>query len=193
MRSFIAFANQYFKRDITIDDVVWSFSGVRPLNDDGTKIATAATRGYTLNVDTDGGAPILDIFGGKIITYRRLAQSALSKISLYFDDIRADWTAGAPLLGGGFPADGVATLIAELQQSHPFLDDRWAKRLVRACSSEARDVIAHANSVVDLGQDFGATLTEAEVIWLMDHGSWIMNLPVAAKISCGAAISLAFV
>jgi glycerol-3-phosphate dehydrogenase len=165
----ITFANQYFKRDITVDDVVSRYSGVRPLYDDGAKSATAATRDYTLKVDTDGGAPILNIFGGKITTYRRLAQSALSKISPYFENVPADWTAGVPLPGGDFPVDGVATLISNLKQANPFLDDRWAKRLVRAYGTEAQEVIANAKSAPDLGENFGATLTEAEVIWLMEH------------------------
>ncbi|WP_083903199.1 glycerol-3-phosphate dehydrogenase [Octadecabacter antarcticus] len=165
----ISFANQYFKRDITADDVVWRYSGVRPLYDDGAKSATAATRDYTLKVDTDGGAPILNIFGGKITTYRRLAQSALGMISPFFEDVSADWTASVPLPGGDFPVDGVATLIADLKQANPLLDDPWAKRLVRAYGTDAKNVTTNAKSAADLGQDFGASLTEAEVTWLMDH------------------------
>ncbi|MGJ8625115.1 MAG: glycerol-3-phosphate dehydrogenase, partial [Yoonia sp.] len=164
----VAFANQYFKRDITADDVVWRYSGVRPLYDDGASSATAATRDYTLKVDADGGAPILNIFGGKITTYRRLAQSALGKIRPYFSDFSDDWTAGVALPGGDFPVDGVDTLIADLKRSYSFLDDRWAKRLVRAYGTEAQMIIGSAKTAADLGQDFGATLTEAEVIWLMD-------------------------
>ncbi len=165
----VAFANEYFKRDITKDDVVWRYSGVRPLYDDGASSATAATRDYTLKVDADGGAPILNIFGGKITTYRRLAEGALAKISPYFDDVSDDWTAGVALPGGDFPVDGVETLIADLRRDFAFLDDRWAKRLVRAYGTEARDILGAATTPGDLGQDFGATLSEAEVIWLMDR------------------------
>lgn len=165
----VAFANQYFKRDITADDVVWRYSGVRPLYDDGASSATAATRDYTLKVDTNGGAPILNIFGGKITTYRRLAQSALAKINPFFDDVGEDWTAGVPLPGGDFPVDGVDALIAGLSATYPFLSHTWAKRLVRAYGTEARNILADAKTADDLGADFGATLTEAEVIWLMDR------------------------
>ena len=101
----IAFANGYFKYDITVDDVVWSYSGVRPLYDDVAGSATAATRDYTLKVDTDGGAPILNIFGGKITTYRRLAEKALAKISPFFESVPDDWTAGVALPGGDFPVE----------------------------------------------------------------------------------------
>lgn len=164
----VAFANQYFKRDITADDVVWRYSGVRPLYDDGASSATAATRDYTLKVDTDGGAPVLNIFGGKITTYRRLAQSALGMIRPHFDQVNDDWTAGVALPGGDFPVDGVDGLITTLKRSYDFLDDRWAKRLVRAYGTEAQLVLGSAKVAADLGQNFGATLTEAEVIWLMD-------------------------
>jgi len=165
----VAFANQYFKQDITTDDVVWRYSGVRPLHDDGASSASAATRDYTLKVDSSGGAPVLNIFGGKITTYRRLAQSALGKISDYFDDVSGDWTAGVALPGGDFPVDGVETLIRELTESYDFLDTRWAKRLVRAYGTDARTILGQAKTQADLGQDFGATLTEVEVRWLMDH------------------------
>jgi glycerol-3-phosphate dehydrogenase len=165
----VAFANEYFKRDITKDDVVWRYSGVRPLYDDGASSATAATRDYTLKVDADGGAPILNIFGGKITTYRRLAQSALGKISPYFDNVTEDWTAGVALPGGDFPVDGVNDLIAGLIAAYPFLDDRFAKRLVRAYGTDAKVMLGDAKTADDLGADFGATLTETEVIWLMDN------------------------
>lgn len=165
----VAFANQYFKQDITSDDVVWRYSGVRPLYEDGATSATAATRDYTLKVDTNGGAPILNIFGGKITTYRRLAQSALRKISPYFDGVTGDWTAGVALPGGDFSVDGVANLVTGLMADYPFLTDTWALRLVRAYGTEARAVLGNAKSADALGADFGATLTEAEVIWLMDR------------------------
>ena len=164
----VAFANEYFKQDITADDVVWTYSGVRPLYDDGAQSATAATRDYTLKVDTNGGAPILNIFGGKITTYRRLAQSALGKIAPFFDEVGGDWTAGVALPGGDFPVDGFDAQVSMLQDAYPFLDDRWAKRLVRAYGTDARHILGEAKAAEDLGQDFGATLTEAEIIWLMD-------------------------
>jgi len=163
----IAFANQYFKRDISAADVVWSYSGVRPLYDDGASSATAATRDYTLKVDDIDGAPVLNIFGGKITTYRRLAEAALDKIAPYFPGLAPKWTAGVALPGGDFAVDGVPALIAGLQAGYPFLTPFWAKRLVRAYGTEARLVLGDAKTAQDLGEDFGATLTAREVSWLM--------------------------
>jgi glycerol-3-phosphate dehydrogenase len=165
----IDFANQYFRKPITRKDVVWSYSGVRPLYDDGASSATAATRDYTLKVDSAGGAPVLNIFGGKITTYRRLAESAMEKIGAHFPDLPGPWTAGIPLPGGDFPVDGVDKLIADLSRDFTFLTPFWARRLVRAYGTEARTVLGTAKTAADLGKDFGATLTAAEVEWLMDH------------------------
>lgn len=163
----IAFANRYFKAPISAEDVVWSYSGVRPLYDDGASSATAATRDYTLRVDAVGGAPVLNIFGGKITTYRRLAESALEKIAVHLPGRGGKWTAGVPLAGGDFPVDGVERLVADLQARHPFLTPGWARRLVRAYGTEAREILGTAASAEALGRDFGATLREAEVVWLM--------------------------
>ncbi|MBD1545503.1 glycerol-3-phosphate dehydrogenase [Roseibium aggregatum] len=164
----VDFANQYFKRNITVDDIVWTYSGVRPLYDDGASSATAATRDYTLKIDDAGGAPLLNVFGGKITTYRRLAEGALEKILRYFPDRKGPWTAGVPLPGGDFPVGDVRTLIARLKTDFPFLNDFWARRLVRAYGTEAWQVLGSATAKEDLGQDFGATLTAREVEWLME-------------------------
>ena len=163
-----AFASRYFRQPVTPADVIWSYSGVRPLYDDGARSATAATRDYVLKVETAAGAPVLNVFGGKITTYRRLAESALAKLSAHLP-MAGKWTAGVPLPGGDFPVDGVATLVAELRARHPFLTPDWALRLVRAYGTEAVQVLAGARSVADLGADFGGTLTGAEVDWLIRH------------------------
>ncbi len=161
-----AFASRYFARPVTPDDVVWSYSGVRPLYNDGAKSATAATRDYVLSLD-DNGAPLLSVFGGKITTYRRLAEAALAKLAPAFPRARGAWTAGAPLPGGDFPHDGVMQLNDMLKREYPFLDARWAARLVRAYGTDALKIMGEARSAADLGRDFGATLTEAELRWLM--------------------------
>jgi glycerol-3-phosphate dehydrogenase len=162
-----AFASQYFARPVTPEDVVWTYSGVRPLYNDGAKSATAATRDYVLSLDRGPGAPLLNVFGGKITTYRRLAESALAKLAPHFPQARGNWTARVPLPGGDFPQDGVAALTARLKADHPFLTDYWAGRLIRAYGTEAWAVLRGARSMSELGRDFGATLTEAEVSWLM--------------------------
>ena len=163
------FANKYFKQTISADDIVWTYSGVRPLYDDGASSATAATRDYTLKVDTDGGAPILNIFGGKITTYRKLAEDAMDKIAPFFPGTPGHWSAGVALPGGDFPVDGVAGLIRKLHADYPFLDDFWARRLVRAYGTDAWDVLGEAKSADDLGEAFGATLTAREIDYLMAH------------------------
>jgi glycerol-3-phosphate dehydrogenase len=161
------FASQYFRQPVTAADVVWAYSGVRPLYDDGASSATAATRDYTLKIDRSTGAPVLNIFGGKITTYRRLAESALEQIGTVLPLAKGKWTAGVPLPGGDFAHDGVAALVADLQRDYPFLTEYWARRLVRAYGTEARAILGTAETASDLGQDFGATLTEAEARWLI--------------------------
>ncbi|MCT4369197.1 glycerol-3-phosphate dehydrogenase [Yangia mangrovi] len=163
----INFANQYFAQSISAEDVVWTYSGVRPLYDDGASSATAATRDYTLKVDAEGGAPVLNVFGGKITTYRRLAESALEKIGEHIALKSGPWTAGAAMPGGDFPVDGFDRLVQTLNGKYPFLGAAWARRLGRAYGTEAETLLGGAKSAADLGRDFGATLTEAEVIWLM--------------------------
>ena len=160
------FASKYFKKPVTEDDVVWTYSGVRPLYDDGASSATAATRDYVLKVDQTGGAPLLNVFGGKITTYRKLAEHALEKIVPFFPEATGAWTAGAPLPGGNFPVNGVAALVADVRKAYPFLTDAWALRLVRAYGTQAVEIVKNTKSANDLGRDFGATLTEAEVNWL---------------------------
>jgi glycerol-3-phosphate dehydrogenase len=160
------FATQYFKKPVTRDDIVWTYSGVRPLYNDGAKSATAATRDYVLSLDTNG-PPLLNVFGGKITTYRRLAESALAKLAPFFPQAKGAWTARVPMPGGNFPHDGVAVLTRELKMRYPFLSDYHAGRLIRAYGTEAVDVLGTATTAADLGRDFGGTLSEAEVNWLM--------------------------
>ncbi len=163
------FASQYFERPVTRDDIVWSYSGVRPLYDDGAKSATAATRDYVLSLSDVQGPPLLNVFGGKITTYRKLAEAALAKLVPQFEHAGGNWTAGVPLPGGDFAVDGVARLARDLAAAHPFLTDAWALRLVRAYGTEAAQILAGAKASSDLGADFGATLTGAEVRWQMEH------------------------
>jgi len=165
----IDFANAYFKSDIGPADVVWTYSGVRPLYDDGASSATAATRDYTLKVDTSAGAPVLNVFGGKITTYRRLAESALKKMSAHIAVAKGDWTAGVALPGGAFAVGEVDDMIARLVSSYPFLSDFWARRLIRAYGTDAWDILGDAKKLDDLGRMFGATLTAHEVEWLMHN------------------------
>ncbi len=162
------FASRYFSKPVTRDDIVWTYSGVRSLYNDGAKSATAATRDYVLNLDTNG-PPLLSIFGGKITTHRRLAEAAMAKLAPFFPDAGGRWTERRPLPGGDFAYDKVSDLVAALKQDYPFLSDVWARRLVRGYGTDSRRLLADACSTADLGADFGETLTAAEVDWLMAH------------------------
>ncbi|MER0237996.1 glycerol-3-phosphate dehydrogenase [Fulvimarina sp. MAC8] len=163
----LGFVNRYFEKSLTVEDVVWDYSGVRPLFDDGASSATAATRDYVLKLDRNG-APLLNIFGGKITTYRRLSEGALEHIDEALGRKTKPWTSGAALPGGDFGVDEADRLVERLMADHPFLTERWARRLMKAYGTEAADVLGDAKTAGDLGQNFGADLTEAEVRWLMD-------------------------
>lgn len=118
-------------------------------------------------MDTTGGAPLLTVSGGKITTYRRLAESALAKLAPFFPQARSPWTARVTLPGGDFPRDQMTTLRGALMGSYPFLSDTLAGRLIHAYGTDARAIFGPATAVVDLGRDFGATLTEAGLRWRM--------------------------
>lgn len=163
----LAFANQYFTQSITQDDVVWTYSGVRPLYDDGAKSATAATRDYVLSMDTNGPV-LLNVFGGKITTYRKLAEGVMAKLEDHIGG-DGDWTAGVALPGGDFAVSQVQPMIDQLIADYPFLSTRWATRLIRGYGTDARLILGDAQTAQGLGRDFGATLTEAEVRWLITH------------------------
>jgi glycerol-3-phosphate dehydrogenase len=164
-----AAAGEYFRRPVAAADVVWSYSGVRPLYDDGASRAQEATRDYVLHLDAAEGRPaLLSIYGGKITTYRRLAEAALEKLSEHLPaGRRPAWTATAPLPGGEFPVQGYEDLVAATLARHPYLPRRLAARLVRAYGTKVDRLLAGAASTADLGQVFGADLTEAEVRYLI--------------------------
>jgi glycerol-3-phosphate dehydrogenase len=116
---------------------------------------------------TQEEAPLLSVFGGKITTYRRLAEAAMAKLAPHFAGLGAPWTAIAALPGGDFPWDGAPALAAELRRGYSFLSEPLARRLVRQYGTRARTMLGEARSMADLGRDFGAGLTEREVAWQM--------------------------
>jgi glycerol-3-phosphate dehydrogenase len=160
-------ASRYFRNPVTAADIVYAFAGVRSLYDDGSKKPEDITRDYHLDFDKSfGNAPLLTIYGGKITTYRKLAEAAMRKLANIFTPARP-WTATAPLPGGNFPYNGVDAQVAQLRRRFSFLDDDHALRLIRAYGTRASDVLGNAKRYEDLGQRFGADLTEAEVRYLM--------------------------
>ena len=163
-----AAASEYFAEPVTRDDVVWTYSGVRPLFDDGASKAQEATRDYVLKVDGSGGeAPLLNVFGGKLTTYRRLAEHALEKIADMIGAKGDPWTAKSVLPGGDFPPTGYDAEVSKLKGRYPFLGDRHARRLVRLYGTLAADLLGKAGKAEDLGRHFGADLYEREVQWLI--------------------------
>lgn len=163
----IGFANSYLAEPISAEDVVWSYAGVRPLYDDGKKSATAASRDYVLHLDT-AGAPLLDIYGGKITTYRRLSEAAVNRLAPHFPTAGAPWTAGVPLPGGDF-GYGARALAERLRIRYAFLGEARAVRMAHAYGTEAFEILGEAKRAAALGRDFGAGLTEAELRWLIDR------------------------
>jgi glycerol-3-phosphate dehydrogenase len=164
-----ASVSEYLAKPVKPEDVVWTYSGVRPLYDDGASEAKAATRDYVFELDTPGGVPLLSIYGGKITTYRRLAEEALERLAPYLrsDKAKEGWTAKAPLPGGDMDVSAISALSEELARNYPFLLPAHANRLAHAYGTRATKLLGNARSLADLGISFGATLTEAEVRYLM--------------------------
>lgn len=165
-------ASEYFRTPVTPADVVWTYSGVRPLVDDGSGKPEAATRGYRFEVDggTDGTPPLLSVFGGKITTYRHLAAEAVDQLAPYLPALKGgDWTGSASLPGGDFTMTEAGVRIAELAAAYPFLSPRAAQRLIRLYGTRASAFLGDAVSLADLGENFGHGLTAAEVDYLVNH------------------------
>jgi glycerol-3-phosphate dehydrogenase len=160
--------NQYFNRAISPADIVWTYSGVRPLVDDGSNRPEAATRGYSLHLDEgEGRAPLLSVFGGKITTYRHLAEEAVEQLASRVPALASrPWTAHSPLPGGDFPIHGAADLAAAYLADYPFLRPEWIDRIVKAYGTLARVWLGDAQAFGDLGVHFGHGLTAAEVEYL---------------------------
>ena len=162
-------ANQHFRATLGPADVVWSFAGVRSLYDDGSRKAQDVTRDYVLTLgERDGEAPLLTIYGGKITTYRRLAEHALDRLAHVIAAGPA-WTKDSHLPGGEFPYDGIEGLVAKTRKSRPFLSEEHALRLVRAYGTRVERVLGPARRLEDLGPCLGADLTCVEVRYLMER------------------------
>ncbi|EHK76790.1 glycerol-3-phosphate dehydrogenase [Sinorhizobium meliloti] len=166
-------ASEYFSDPVGREDIVWTYSAVRPLFDDGASKAQEATRDYVLRIE-NGDAPLLNVFGGKLTTYRRLAESALEKIGETIGEKGRKWTAGSHLPGGDFPAAGYDDEVAKLRMRYPFLAASHARRLVRLYGTRAAQLLGNAGSEADLGKHFGADLYAAEVDWLIGQ-EWALR------------------
>ncbi|PRA57567.1 glycerol-3-phosphate dehydrogenase [Brucella pituitosa] len=165
-----ACASEYFKESVRLEDIVWTYSGVRPLYDDGASKAQEATRDYVLKEDaSQGAAPLINVFGGKLTTARRLAEHMLEKIEHHLGKKGAPWTHAAPLPGGDFQEVAFDRELEKLKAAYPFLSPIHARRLFRLYGTRARALLGETSSLADLGRHFGADLYEAEVRYLIEN------------------------
>jgi glycerol-3-phosphate dehydrogenase len=172
-------ASEYFKTPIRVEDIVWAYSGVRPLYDDGASKAQEATRDYVLTLDdANGQPPLLSVFGGKITTYRRLAEAALAKLEAHLPGearAKAGWTGKSHLPGGDMPWNGSDALAKAVTAKHPYIEHGQAHRMVRTYGTRIWTLLADVHAAKDLGRDFGAGLSEAELRYMREH-EWVHDM-----------------
>jgi len=159
--------NRYTKKQLTRTDVIGSFSGVRPLYDDNSENPSAVTRDYVF--DIDGQPPLLSVFGGKITTYRKLAEHALQKLEPYFPAMKGNWTSKAFLPGGDLPNEDFDMFLKAVRKKYAWLPDVLALHYSRLYGSRIDRLISGANSIQSLGQNFGGQLYEAEIRYLRNN------------------------
>lgn len=163
-------ATEYFERPVTWQDIVWSYAGVRPLFDDKKGKAQEATRDYVLTIDGDkatGG--VVNVFGGKLTTHRRLSEEAMQRVETLIEPKGKPWTRGSKLPGGDFSPTGFDAEVEKLNQSYPTLPDKLLRRLVRQYGTIAARILGNAKRIQDLGDLYGADLTQREVDYLFDQ------------------------
>ena len=189
----LALANTYLAKPLTRADIVWTFSGVRPLYDDGASDPSAITRDYVFKLDTGadpGGAPVLSIFGGKLTTYRKLGEHAMSELKRFFPAMKPDWTADEVLPGGDLPAGGIAAWVAEMQRRYAGLPADLVRGVARRHGSLAPKVLGSAKALPDLGEHFGNGLTAAEIDYLVRE-EWALTVDdvLWRRTKCGLGMS----
>jgi glycerol-3-phosphate dehydrogenase len=194
----LTLANTYLERPLASTDIVWTYSGVRPLYDDGTTDPSAVTRDYVLKVDASRNgakeprAPVLSVFGGKITTYRKLAEAALAELQPFFPAMKGEWTHGATLPGGDLPNGDRAAWTAELERRYPALPRPLLNGIAHRHGTRATDVLGETRTLEDLGDDFGAGLTARETDYLRDR-EWASTAEdiLWRRTKCGLSMTLA--
>lgn len=162
--------NHYLRKPVTRDDIRWSYSGVRALYDDQTANVSAVTRDYTLELDGQPGeAPMVSVFGGKITTYRKLAEQVLGKLKPFFPHMAAPWTATAALPGGDIADANFAAFLAARRAQHPWVPLDLMIRWARAYGTRVDTIIGTASQLSDLGAAVAPNLYEAELEYLCAH------------------------
>ena len=195
----LALANTYLEQPLQHSDVVWSYSGVRPLYDDGAADPSAITRDYVLRVDCGGeadgqvaGAPVLSVFGGKLTTYRKLAEHVLAELEPYFPGAGTAWTRDAPLPGGDLPDGDLTAWIAQLTHRYPALPVALLRDLAHRHGSIVPALLREAKTPADLGEDFGNGLTALEIEYLVrDEWARTADDVLWRRTKCGIAMRTA--
>jgi len=154
----------YLRQTIDPTTIVWRYAGVRPLLDDGASSAQEATRDYVLTLDEP---PLLAVFGGKLTTYRRLAEAAMARLAPLFPGLPGAWTHAAALPGGDFPWDGLGEVAASLSRDYPFIAETTCRRLARTYGTRAAVMLGDALTEGDLGSRIGVDLTQRELDFLV--------------------------
>ncbi len=163
-------ASDYFAEPVSTDDIVWSFSGVRPLYDDGASAAQEATRDYVIKKeDKPELRALINIFGGKITTYRKLAEAVLAEIGSQIGEKGAPWTRDSCLPGGDFPVGSVETEVRQLEDRFPFLDSKYLSRLSKTYGTLSGNLLDGVSRKEHLGEHFGADLYQKEVEYLVTN------------------------
>jgi len=168
-----AAAGRYLQQAPRPQDAVWRYAGVRPLYDDGSGDPSAITRDYTLRLDGHDRAPVLSVFGGKLTTYRRLAEQVVDRLAAALGDSRPAWTARSTLPGGAMPAGGLADFVRrQIEPRYPWLREAQGEALARRHGSELPELLGDARGPDDLGEDFGGGLCERELEWMISR-EWV--------------------
>lgn len=162
-------ANSYFQKQISVDDIVWSYAGVRPLYDNNKQNASAVTRDYVFDLMDTETPPILSIFGGKITTYRELSEHALAKLRSHFPDMAKRWTANSPIWGGDYPQANFDSFVTAQQHQYSCLPPALVRRYCSLYGSKIDLVLDGVSTDSDLGERFGRYLTAREVTYLVTH------------------------
>ena len=143
---------------------------MRPLFDDGSSEAKSITRDYRIVTESDNGMPpMISILGGKITTYRTLAEEVVQEIGRFVPVTKSSWTGQSPLPGGDFGCGEYDQVVDDLRRDHPFLDPRHARRLIRLYGTRSRQILQGAETDADLGKNFGSDLYEVEVRYLVER------------------------
>jgi glycerol-3-phosphate dehydrogenase len=184
--------NRYLSKPIVESDIVWSFAGIRPLYDDGNGDPAAITRDYTLKLDERDGSVELAVFGGKLTTYRKLAEAVLEKLSPWLKTSRGPWTDREPLPGGDFSPSQRDSVLAELLARVPNLPRDWVAALFNRHGTLAASVLGTAANLSELGQDFGGGLYRLEVDYLTQN-EWALTSEdiLWRRTKCGLAMTAA--